>query len=61
MITVVHKEGRFKILSSGRAAHIENNKPQNPFREDWCITEDMEEGDYLMMDPACKVNEKGSR
>ena len=29
--------------------------------EDWCIPEDMEEGNYLMMDPACEVNEKGTR
>ena len=29
--------------------------------EDWCIPADMEEGDYLMMDPAYEVNEKGTR
>ena len=33
----------------------------NPSTEDWCIPADMEEGDYLMMDPACEVNEKGTR
>ena len=31
------------------------------YTEDWCIPEDMSEGDYLMMDPACEVNEKGTR
>ena len=59
-ITKVHQEGRFYRLSTGRAAHYENIKPQNPSTEDWCIPADMEEGDYLMMDPACEVNEKGT-
>ena len=61
MITEVHQEGRFYRLSSGRAAHYENIKPHNSSTEDWCIPADMEEGDYLMMDPACEVNEKGTR
>ena len=61
MITEVHQEGRFYRLSTGRAAHYENIKPHNPSTEDWCISADIEEGDYLMMDPACKVNEKGTR
>ena len=57
----VHQEGRFYRLNTGRAAHYENIKPHNPSTEDWCIPADMEEGDYLMMDPACEVNEKGTR
>ena len=61
MITEVHQEGRFYRLSTGRAAHYENIKPHNPSTEDWCIPADMEKGDYLMMDPACEVNEKGTR
>ena len=61
MITEVHQEGRFYRLSTGRAAHYKNIKPHNPSREDWCIPADMEEGDYLMMDPTCEVNEKGTR
>ena len=61
MITEVHQEGRFYRLSTGRAAHYENIKPHNPPTEDWCIPADMEEGDYLMMDPACEVNERGTR
>ena len=61
MRTEVHQEGRFYRLSTGRAAHYENIKPHNPSTEDWCIPADMEEGDYLMMDPACEVNEKGTR
>ena len=56
----MHQEGRFYRLSIGRAAHYENIKPHNPSTEDWCIPADMEEGDYLMMDPACEVNEKGT-
>ena len=40
---------------------MENIKQYNPSTEDWCIPADMEEGGYLMMDPACEVNEKGTR
>ena len=58
MITEMHQEGSFFRLSTGRAAHYESIKPHNPATEDWCIPADMEEGDYLMMDPACEVNEK---
>ena len=61
MITEVHQEGRFHRLSTGRAAHYENIKPHNPSTEDWCIPAVMKEGDYLTMDPACEVNEKGTR
>ena len=61
MITEVHQEGRFYRLSTGRAAQYENFQPHNPSTEDWCKPADMEGGDYLMMDPACKVNEKGTR
>ena len=61
MITEVHQEGRFHRLSTGRAAHFENIKPHNPSTENWCIPEDMEEGNHLMMDPACEVNDKGTR
>ena len=61
MITEVHQEGRFSRLITGPAAHYENIKPHNPSTEDWCIPADMEEGNYLMMNPACEVNEKGTR
>ena len=59
MITEVHQEGRFYRLSTGRAAKYENIKPHNQSKEDWWTI--MEEGDYRMMDPACEVNEKGTR
>ena len=61
MITEVHQEGRFYNLSTGRAAHYENVKPHNPSTEYWCIPPDMKEVDYLMMNPASEVNEKGTR
>ena len=61
MITEVHQEGRFYRLNTGRAAHYENIKPHNPSTEDCCVPADMEERDYLMMDPACEVNEKATR
>ena len=28
--------------------------------EGWCIAADMQEGDYLIVDPACEVNERGT-
>ena len=63
MITDVHQEGRFYrlVYTVFVAAHYENIKPHNPPTEVWCIPADLEEGGYLMMDPACEVNEKGSR
>ena len=60
-ITEVHQGGRFYRLSTGRAAHYENIKPHNASSEDWCIPVDMQEGDYLIVDPACEVNERGTR
>ena len=56
-ITEVHQGGRFYRLSTGRAARYENIKPHNASSEDWCIPADMQEGDYLIVDPACEVNE----
>ena len=61
MVTEVHQEGRFYRVSTGRAAHYENIKPYNPSTEDWCIPADIEEGDFLIMDTACEVNEKSTR
>ena len=63
MITDVHQEGRFYrlVYTVFVAGHYENIRPHNSPTDDWCIPEDLDEGDYLMMDPACEVNEKGSR
>ena len=61
MITEVHQQGRFYRLSTGRAAHYENLKPHVPSSEDWCIPKDMEGLEYLLVEPACEVNEKGIR
>ena len=61
MITEVHQQGRFNRLSTWRAAHYENLKPHVPSPEDWCITQDMEEIEYLLVEPACEVNERGTR
>ena len=60
-ITEVHQGGRFYRLCTGRAAHYENIKPHNASSEDWCIPADMQEGDYLKVDRACEVNERGTR
>ena len=61
MITEVHQQGRFYRLSTGRAAHYENLKPHVPSQEDWCVPQNMEGLDYLLVEPACEVNEKGTR
>ena len=61
MITEVHQQGRFYRLSTGRAAHYENLKPHVPSPEDWCIPKDMEGLDYLLVEPACEVSERGTR
>ena len=54
-ITEVHQQGRFYRLSTGRAAHYENLKSHVP------SPEDMEGLEYLLVEPACEVNEKGTR
>ena len=59
--TEVHQGGHFYRLSNGCAAHYENIKPLNASSEDWCILADMHEDDYLIVDPACEVNERGRR
>ena len=61
MITEVHQQGQFYRLSAGRAAHYENLKPHVPSPEDWCIPQDVEGLEYLLVEPACEVNERGTR
>ena len=61
MITELHQQGRFYRLSTGRAAHYENLKPHVPSPEDWCVPQNMEGLEYLLVEPACEVNEKGTR
>ena len=61
MITEVHQQGRFYRLVAGRAAHYKNLKPQVPSPEDWCVPQNMEGLKYLLVEPACEVNEKCPR
>ena len=61
MITEVHQQGRFYRLSTGRAAHYENLKPHVRSPEDWCVPQNMEGLEYLLVEPACEVNEKSNR
>ena len=61
MITVVHQQGRFYRLRTGRAAHYENLKPHVPSPEDWCVPQNMEGLEYLLVESACELNEKGTR
>ena len=60
-IAEVHQGGRFYRLSTGRIAHYESIKPHKASSEDWCIPADMHYDDYLIVDPACDVNERGTR
>ena len=59
--TEVHQVGQFYRLSTGRAAHYENIKPHNASSELWFIPADMLDEDYLIVDSACEVNERGTR
>ena len=54
---------RRSVLSTQRRkrAQYENIKPHNASSEDWCIPLDMQEGDYLNVDPGFEVNERGLR
>ena len=61
MITEVHQQGRFYRLNTGRAVHYENLKPLVPPPEDWCVPQNMEGLEYLLVEPACELNEKGTR
>ena len=61
MITEVHQQGRIYRLSTGRAAHYENLKPHVPPPEDWRIPQNMEGLEFLLVDPACELKEKGQR
>ena len=61
MITEVHQQGRFYRLTTGRAAHCEPLKPHVPSPEDWFVPQNMEGLEYLIVDPACEVDEKGTR
>ena len=56
MITEVHQEGRFYRLSNDRAAQYESLSHTIHRQK----TADMEEEDYLMMDPACEHDEFGN-
>ena len=48
-------------MSTGRAAHYENLKPLVPSPEDWCVPQNMEGLEYLLVEPACEVNGKSTR
>ena len=61
MITEVHQQGRIYRLSTGRAAHYEKLKPHFSSPEDRCVPQNMEGLEYLMVEPACEVNKKGTR
>ena len=40
---------------------IKNLKPHDPSPEDWCVPQNMEGLEYLLLEPALEVNEKGTR
>ena len=61
MIREVHQQGRFYRLSTGRGANYENVEPHVPSPEDWRVPQNMEGIEYLLVETAWEVNEKGTR
>ena len=61
MIKEVQQQGRFYRLSTVCAAQYENLKPYFPSPEDWCVPQDMEGLEYLLVEPAYEVREKGEK
>ena len=57
MRTEVHQQGRFYRLNTGRALL----KPHVPSPEDGRVPQNMEGLEYLLVEPACEVNGKGTR
>ena len=49
------------FLSLEYRACGQNLKPHVPCPEDWCVPQNMEGLEYLLVEPACEVNEKGTR
>ena len=61
MITDVHQQGRFYRFSTGRAADYENLKPQILSPKFLCVPQSMEGLENLIVEPACDVDERGTR
>ena len=60
-ITEVHQQRRFYRLSTGRAAHYKNLRAHVPSPQDWCVPQNLEGLEYLLVEPACDLKEKGTR
>ena len=60
IIAEVHQQRGFYRLRTGRAAHYENLEPHVPSPEDWCRPQSVEGLEYLLVEPACDVIEKGT-
>ena len=61
MLTEVHQQGGFYRLTTGRTAHNENLKPHVSSPENWFVPHNMGGLRYLIGEPACEVNEKGTK
>ena len=61
MITEVYQQGPFYRLSTGRTAQYEKLKHYVPSPENWCVKQNMEGLEYLIVESACEVNERGAR
>ena len=57
----MHQGDHFYWLSTEQAVHYEKIKPHNASWNDWCIPDDMHDEDYLIVDPACELNERCTR
>ena len=51
----------FLSIEHRTSSSLRKKKPHNASSEDWCIPADMLEGDYLIVDPTCEVNKRGTR
>ena len=51
MIRIVHQQGWFYRLSTGRAAHYKNLKPTVPSPEDCCVPQNNEGLKYQIVEP----------
>ena len=58
----ITQTGSVPALEHRVDAHYENLKPHVPSPEDWwCVPQNMEGLEYLIVERACEVNEKGTR
>ena len=53
--------GPVLLLEYRACAALRKSEISRPSPEDWCVPQNMEGLEYLLVEPACEVNEKGTR